>query len=425
MSQKIQQANIFGRLGTGIGRGLAEQVPKEIERNRLASGLKALGEQKGNTPFQNFSGLVGVAHEYPQVVQSGSDLLRQQSIIDSIKRNEQPAPPVGEYKPLTRPSEGPKSATRPESTEAALKPYIPPGGAEQENMARQRMAAEPHVYPNIESARQAVANEVSGNVQESNAKLGKRKLEQEVQDDTENRLKDEIQTLGAKVPGKAMSKLQQKAVEDVRSGELSPDEAKVKYGKEADEMSRAFSNIISWGNMSVITKNPKDVIQAMDTVRDQAKKGGYRKEAADSMIADVGVTPQFAYASMYPVNEIKPLNDELKEIPNIKPRIEKVPGLPGLGGLGLGRPNNVNSAKETEKIAPILARAMGPHGSPLSICYELEKKGYDTNVFKKYLQDNEENLNLTSEQKDELGKPQPSFFGWLNDWWLKSFSGVK
>jgi len=424
MAYSVKPASIFGRLGTGIGKGLAEQVPKEMERNRLASGLKSLGEQKGNTPFQNFAGLVGTAADYPQVVQTGGDILRQQSIIDSIKRNE-PTAPIGDYKPLNQPNEGPKSATRPESTEAALKPYIIPGGAEQENMARKRMVAEPHVYPNIESARQSVANEISGNVQESNSKLEKRKLEQDVQNDTEGRLKDEIQTLGAKVPGKAMSKLQQKAVEDVRSGKISPDEAKVKYGKEADEMSRAFSNILSWGNMSLVTKNSKDVIQAMDTVRKSAKEGGYRKEAADSMIADNGVTPQFAYATIYPVNEIKSLNDELKSLTNIKPRIEKVPGLPGLGGLGLGRPNNVNSAKETEKIAPILARAMGPHGSPLSICYELEKKGYDTNVFKKYLTDNEETLNLTSDQKDELQKPQPSFFGWLNDWWLKSFSGIR
>lgn len=68
--------NMFGRIGKGLG----ESIPKEFERNRLATGLKQLGEQKGLTPFQQYAGLVGAAHEYPQVVQSGAELLRQQGI---------------------------------------------------------------------------------------------------------------------------------------------------------------------------------------------------------------------------------------------------------------------------------------------------------------------------------------------------------
>lgn len=79
MSYSVSPGNIFGRVGQGIGKGLADQVPKEIERNRLASGLKQLGEQKGLTPFQQYAGLVGAAHEYPQVVQSGADLLKTQA----------------------------------------------------------------------------------------------------------------------------------------------------------------------------------------------------------------------------------------------------------------------------------------------------------------------------------------------------------
>ena len=70
MAQSISQGNIFGRIGSEIGKGLSEQVPKEVERNRLQSSLKALGEQKDLDPFQRFAGLVGAAHEYPQIVQS-------------------------------------------------------------------------------------------------------------------------------------------------------------------------------------------------------------------------------------------------------------------------------------------------------------------------------------------------------------------
>ena len=32
MAIEINQGNLFGRIGTGIGKGLADQVPKEIDR---------------------------------------------------------------------------------------------------------------------------------------------------------------------------------------------------------------------------------------------------------------------------------------------------------------------------------------------------------------------------------------------------------
>src|ERR1051326_5431723 len=48
-----QQGSPIGRLGKGIGKGLADQIPKEIDRYRLTSGLeKFAAESKGKTPFQ-------------------------------------------------------------------------------------------------------------------------------------------------------------------------------------------------------------------------------------------------------------------------------------------------------------------------------------------------------------------------------------
>jgi hypothetical protein len=424
MAQKIKQGNIFGRIGTGVGKGLAEQLPKEIERGRLASGLKELGNQKGLTPFQQFSSLASLPGVTPQMIQSGSDLLRQQAIIDSINgSNKMPSMP-STYKPFQEQGQG-GSATTTESTEAALNPYIPPSGPEQEDMARRLLASEPQIYRDIESARAAIASQVAGNVQQSNAKLAKRELEESVQGRAEQKLRDEIKTVGAAIPGTVLSNLQQQAVDDVTTKKLSPDAAKVKYGQKADAISRDFANIRSWGNLGLITKNPKDLLTSINGLHSKAKEGGYQKEAADALIAENGLSPQFAYANMYPVSDIKPLSQELKSLPNIQPRLEKAPGLPGLAGVGRARPKNANAPKLTLEAAPRLARAMGPEGSPLSISYELDKKGYDPQIWKQYLLDNQKQLNLTLNQMDELEKPQPSFFGWLNDLWLRSFSGVK
>lgn len=428
MAQYIKNANIFGRVGSGIGQGLAEQIPKEIERNRLASGLQNLSSQQNLSPFQQFAGLVGVpgAADRPQVIQTAGELLRQQAILNSVNnpQQQQISQPqrINNFDQL-RPDRA--SATTTGSTEAALNPYIPPSGPEQETLARQLMASEPQVYPNIESARQAVASQVASNAQQSQAKLAKRELEESVQNRSEQKLVEELSTLGAEIPGTVMSNLKQKAVDDVRTKKLSPDEAKVKYGKEADAISRSFSNIRSWGGLGLINHNIHDLLQSMRSLQQDAKKGGYQKEAADALISENKLTPEFAYASMYPVKDIKTLNDELKDLENIQPRLEKNLGSPGLAGVGLSRPKNANAQKLTEEVSPRLARSMGTEGSPLAISYELGKKGYDPEVWKQYLLDNQDSLNLTSHQKDELQKPKPGFFGALNDWWLKSFSGVK
>lgn len=425
MAQYIKNANIFGRIGENLGKGLAEQLPKDVERGRLSAGLKHLGEQKGQTPFQQFAGLAGLAPDRPQIIQSGTELLRQQAIIDSVNANKPKGPSPRSENPSVEPGLQPRTATTTESTESALNPYIPPSGPEQEEMARRLLASDPQAYRDIESARQAISNQVAGNTNQSNALLQKRELEESVQNRAEQKLKDEIKTLGADIPGRVLSNIQQKAVDAVTSKKMSPDKAKVEYGKEAEKVSRDFSNIRSWGGLGLVTKNPDDLIGSIRSLQLNAKKDGYQKEAADSMIAENGLTPQFAYASMYPVSDIKPLNEEIKGLPSIHIKAEKSSAGPGLAGLKVAAGPNPKAKELTLQSAPRLARAMGLEGSPLSIGYELEKKGYDSNAWKDYLLDNAKNLNLSDHQRDELGKPRPSYFGWLNDWWLKAFSGAR
>jgi hypothetical protein len=86
MAQLIKQGNIFGRIGTGIGKGLAEQAPKEIERSRLASGLKELGGKKELSPFEQFAELSSIPGVTPQMIESGSKLLREQGTRNAYNR---------------------------------------------------------------------------------------------------------------------------------------------------------------------------------------------------------------------------------------------------------------------------------------------------------------------------------------------------
>ncbi len=96
-----------------------------------------------------------------------------------------------------------------------------------------------------------------------------------------------------------------------------------------------------------------------------------------------------------------------------------------MGVIGTsGTPRKDVEAKSldvSKKLAPLL----GKKGSPLSVYYELEKKGYDPEIWKNYLIDNQNDLDLTVNQVQELNKKSSSWQGWLNDWWLKAFSGTK
>jgi len=90
------RGHISGRIGAGIGRGLADQLPKEIERGRLSEGLSKIGKDKNLSPFEQFAQLSSIPGITPQMIQSGSELLKQQGMRDSYRgRGRQELPQQG------------------------------------------------------------------------------------------------------------------------------------------------------------------------------------------------------------------------------------------------------------------------------------------------------------------------------------------
>ncbi len=76
-----KQGSVLGRLGKGFGQGLAEQVPKEIDRYRLSQGLKNFEQESDNlTPMQQFARLSSIPGITPQMIQSFSELAKQQGM---------------------------------------------------------------------------------------------------------------------------------------------------------------------------------------------------------------------------------------------------------------------------------------------------------------------------------------------------------
>lgn len=89
MAQYIKQGNIFGRIGSNIGKGLAEQIPEEVKRNRLNSGLQDLEKDSGNLNQQQyFTRALQVPHliEHPQAIQSLAELAKVQNQGNAYSR---------------------------------------------------------------------------------------------------------------------------------------------------------------------------------------------------------------------------------------------------------------------------------------------------------------------------------------------------
>lgn len=89
MAQVIEdptRGSIFGRIGKGLGQGLSEQIPKEVERYRLSSGLKNLAKNAGNlSPLEQAAEYLPLLQNNPAALQILPSLLAQQNYRNEIE----------------------------------------------------------------------------------------------------------------------------------------------------------------------------------------------------------------------------------------------------------------------------------------------------------------------------------------------------
>lgn len=408
MSYSIKQAPIGSRLGTGIGQGLSESIPKEIDRGRLASGLKQLSEKKGLSPFEQFAGLASIPGTTPQIIQSGSELLRQQAYLNSLKNQFQGknGTESGAYKPTAQefmqPVKGevPTLATA-EDTAQSYKSYIPPTEQQERQDAFDNFNANPARYNYDFENALAERKSITGRNQEIQKS---HQAQEEKAVAKETKLKDafdkESQRLGiipmgenANFDPKLYQLFEQKLLNSILSkkegGEgLTQEQATKKYSDEllkAYENYRDLSTLSSWSpkefnrRVGVIQKN-------MDSLGQEAKK-----VIMDKLIADYQLSPLFAAHKAYPLKKGQ------------IPEIEKFEG-------GALIPSRKGSYAQLKK-------QMGKTHSPLSIAYELQNNGADPRTWLNYLDQNRDDLEVW--QANQLDKNINMFD--LKDMWLRAW----
>lgn len=463
MPQEIQ-GNIFGRLGTALGKGLSETVPKEIEHYRLRSGLKNLADEADNgnlSPSQFLAKAAGTYGISPQMVQSFGQLSQQQArgqaLIQSqqeqTKQQQQQAlekfsNPNASPVPQKQSQEAP-SVTKGRHLEEIQKGYIPPTLEERRQTAGDRYRQSPARYNNDpQMALDEVDKEVAINQERNAAHEQQHKRLTETQDNAVNRLKAHAsEKLGLKnIPANVYSDIEDEFIEDIRPKSeggrgLTEQEAIKKRGKELEDIDRDYVELASVGNWGVNSRKSSDTLFSLKAIQKKMAKRGDTENMADTLVTKNNLSPSKAYAVSQPIYDTPELNEIFK---NLKPykgdsnvEFEK-----GKESFSLDRLNKIIEnqldfkmnasvpsldASESADVKDLklhkkLLKSLGKEGSPLAVGYELKRLGYNPDSWMNFLLKNSDDL--TVKQMRQLEKSN-SYFGTLNDMWLDAFTGVE
>lgn len=413
-SINIPQPSIFGRLGTGIGQGLAEQLPKEIERARLGSALDQLGKQQGLDPWQQYTGLVKAAHEYPQVVQSGADILRQRGISQGFRNippngassNAQNQPGQTYQQGFNQPgmqSNAQFGGDSPQKgiatvgpTQATLHPYIPKTLQQLQGRAGQLQQEHPEIYPTADLAMKGAVQEDQQEQAINTALQGQRKGEQAVQENVRSQLSAlKNASNAAGVPENVYQPIEDQALEDVRLGRKDELTASKDARKKLEDINREYDGVKRIG----IWNKPSEMHRSIESLRQDFKKRNDLENFADTLVGQSGLSYPISYYKTFPVEDYPEVNDVLKHIKG-----------PSIETYKRGLPNPSAQERPTleaaEKIAPLLSKS---GASPLSISQNLKMKGLNPEVFLDYLVKHKWELDLSERQNRELEKQRDWF----------------
>lgn len=413
MVQVINPGGTFGsQFGAGIGRGLSEQLPQEIQRYRLSSGiekLKKMASTEGTEPIdlvtESFT-IPGMTPEmaaqlYPYLLSAA-----QQSEWERAKTAKNQ--PIDNQKGT---SLGTASGAAPalpgvqaiDNQVSPHKEFRRLGTPEAITSRGTEFSSQnPLRYPTQEAGEKAATQEF--NSQQAN--LSK------VASDFDKILGTKLQKGGDRTYSDVLGDLQNdfriKAEDDVLTGKLTPEEAAHKYTTQALNFAKAKSNLDRLGFSSIF--NPKNTMQSIDAIKKEYEKYGRLEEFKDEIISKFGLTDQNASQLVYPLKNNKELDAHLNGIPaKIYPHSSKA---------GKGK------ATSDEDVADYIADHIDTNDSIFSMIRVLENKNYVPEEITGLLLQKWKNgkIKLNERQVRELQKPatqRPS----LGDFFLFKMAG--
>lgn len=425
MSFQVKPGSTLGRLGEGIGKGLSEQVPKEIERFRLSSGLKKLQENPNSSPLDRLVQLFTTPGITPEIAGKIEPFLRNAAILNQRSQNENISRgnngnEINQINNLQKSNIPTDLSTQqntplnlqpePEKTQLDTSKLISGTTEGLRDLGFKLTEENPNLFPTFESgleeANRRFTNQQNNINQAVNA--------------FDRVLENKIQKSGSDTFGDVLGDLQNdfrnKAINSVLNGE-SPLVAANRFAEQARRLAFANQNLKTLASQSIIQDKPSKNLEKLDSIRNKFKELGQLEAFKDELVGNNILSEPYANLIAFPIETNKEIGRDFNELPNaFKANRGKTPSIEDF------RKNSFKHEKDfANKIAPKLKGS----DSLLSIATGLKEKNFDPAAFLTEIQklQNEGKIELTERQQTELQKNR-NFRKQLKDIYLFTLSGL-
>lgn len=437
MAQIIEQAGSpIGRLGKGIGKGLADQIPKEIDRYRLSSGLdKFAKESAGKSPFQQAVDFYKIPGATAEMGYTLFPLLQQEArrnASENIGKGEQPKSQqpgatnvrvtgiedregnIQPYQKGKTPIE--QRGLKPLSaTQAQLTPIVRKSGEELYAEAAALSRSNPRVFPQPEDAMPTIQANESTRL----ANLGEQRSTGDVADALQRRIKGDLENAWEKdktlagIPGTVQSRIFDNIENQLADPKNRKNESTIiKEGRKlGEEIAKAHTELKS--TSKTWFTSPSAIRQTIAEIRKPFEKAGALEEFADLASANFGWSPQIA------ASYAEPLNKEQKNF--FKKHVEE-PQRESLASTFVESYNPEDIKKKSVMLADDIADFIDEDTNILSLVAEAQRKHLDPNFILERLRVNRDAGLWTPSPKQEgqLRKLIPSLPS-IGDFYISLF----
>lgn len=374
--------SVVGRIGKGFGQGLAEQLPKEIERNRLSAGLKKLGDQdfSGKSQLQILGDIAKIPGITPEMTNVALSQIQKQNFINRKSPNENiPGQQnVGLNKTSNQPILESGFASPSQITEYKKTLLQEPSQSQINDLAKDFL--QQNITQNPEHAQVLAKQELNQNrfAQEkkiNDAKaLANERLDLSLQGGGFGKFKD--------LPGEIQRDLIDQVGYMVGNQGLSPEQAAEKIEKIGLDLGKARNNLKDTGSFWNMFRPSSKKITELKSQREEYEKYGWGELFDDMAASELGITP------LQTAHVLDPLKNS-----RIQSHIGKLKQSHEFGG------KKIDDKKMDE-----IVRQITPRDSLYSIEYLLRDKGISLDQFTQRVHDlqSKKEISLTDQQKRQL-----------------------
>lgn len=402
MSYTIQQPSVAGRIGKGFAKGLSEQLPKEIQNERLASAYENLGNDTKLTPPQQMASLLrsGISPEQlPQHFSMVREAQQRKSFQDKYGKPEptkNPIPPPEEIKASPTTPNAAEVEGQPEkktllASPAEIKKFKQSILQRPDAQAINQMASEMlemGLAQSVPEAQKLASQQLQQDLEAQNTKLNNFRT------GLENRITNDLQKAGfdkfKDVPGELQTALVDQGEYLVGKG-MTPEAANQEIANIVKDLGKTATQTKTMGAISNLMKPSSEKVRELKDQKKQYEKYGFGEVFDDVATSALGTTPMQTAAVLDPLHN--------KEIDKILSK-QKKPVSFGFGGVG-----TEYKIKDTEM--DDLIKSINPKDNLLSVAEKLRSADIDVNQFYTRLSqlEDEGQIALTPQQIRQRNKP--------------------